>query len=56
VTELDVSEQLIDNGNPSSITNTVTEAIGGVVPEPASLGLLGAGIAGLSLLRRRRRR
>lgn len=54
VAALDITEQLIDNGNPSSITNTVSEAVGGV-PEPASLGLLGAGIVGLSLLRPRRR-
>jgi len=44
--------------NPTSGTNvgetTVQGAVGDIIPEPATLGLIGSGLIGLGLLRRKR--
>lgn len=56
VTDLIIAEQLIDGGTVSSVTNTVTQFVPGRdIPEPATLALLGAGLAGLGGLRLRRK-
>jgi hypothetical protein len=55
VTDITVSESLIDNGTISSVTNTITEfAPGANIPEPLTLALMGAGLLGLRLTRRKR--
>jgi hypothetical protein len=56
ITDLVVSESLIDNGTISSVTNTITEfSPGNNIPEPLTLALMGTGLLGVRLIRRRRK-
>jgi hypothetical protein len=59
ITDVVITETLVDNGTISSVTNTVTETVpshGPGVPEPATLTLLGAVLAGMGAFGRKRRR
>jgi hypothetical protein len=54
ITDLTVTESLIDNGTISSVTNTITEfSPGANIPEPLTLALMGAGLLGLRWRRRK---
>jgi hypothetical protein len=56
VTDLKISETLADNGTISSVTNSITEfSPGNNIPEPLSVALMGAGLFGVRLVRRRRK-
>lgn len=55
VTDLKISETLADSGTISSVTNTTTEfSPGNNIPEPLTLALMGAGLFGMRLVRRRK--
>lgn len=57
ITDLMISETLVDKGTISSVTNTVVQFSppNNNVPEPATLAILGAGLLGASFGRRKRR-
>lgn len=55
VTDMTIFERLVDGGTVSSVINTVNQIVmPSTVPEPATLALLGAGLIGLGIVRRRR--
>ncbi len=56
VPDLQISLNLVDHGTISSVTNTIVQQMpGNNIPEPLTLSLFGAGLAGLGMARRKRR-
>lgn len=58
VTDLQFAMHLVDHGTIDSVTNTLVQfnPLNNNAPEPLTLSLFGAGLAGLGMARRKRRR